>query len=188
MDDYDEIIIGEHYVATIHRDADAENPLDTFEFVGKLYVPNCRYLRSTCGKDYFDSAVVVVPIYMYVHGGIAINTTGFHCKWDSGQVGYMCVSKGDALKAYNRKAFSRKLANQVRELLVSEIETIDQYFTGEVYGYCIHEKCDKDDEPPYEIVDCIDSCWGYYGLDWCKQNAKDALDYYDQKYKERNDD
>lgn len=34
-------------------------------------------------------ATVTLPIYMYSHGGETINTTGFSCPWDSGQVGWI---------------------------------------------------------------------------------------------------
>lgn len=36
-----------------------------------------------------EERVVMLPLYLYDHGGITINTTGFHCPWDSGQVGWI---------------------------------------------------------------------------------------------------
>ena len=45
------------------------------------------------------------------------------------------------------------------EVFKAEIETLNQYLTGEVYGY---ELVDTDDA---EIGDHIDSCWGFYGED-----------------------
>jgi len=37
--------------------------------------------------------VVVLPLYLYDHGGITMNTTGFSCPWDSGQVGWIYCTK-----------------------------------------------------------------------------------------------
>jgi len=37
--------------------------------------------------------VVCLPLYLYDHSGITMNTTGFSCPWDSGQVGWIYVTK-----------------------------------------------------------------------------------------------
>lgn len=180
MEDYVEKIVGKHYVGIIHRDTDAWswNPMEEFDFLGKLYVPNCRYLSSTCDEEYFNSSAVKVPVYMYSHSGVTINTTGFSCPWDSGQIGWICVSKDDALEAYCRKRFSSKLYDKISEHLISEIQTIDNWLTGEVYGYTIHKLVDNECDEPYE-EDSIDSCWGFYGLDWCRETVNDILKQYD---------
>ena len=31
--------------------------------------------------------VVILPLYLHDHSGLTMNTSGFHCPWDSGQVG-----------------------------------------------------------------------------------------------------
>lgn len=48
--------------------------------------------------------------------------------------------------------------------MVAEVETYDQYLTGDVYGYVI--------ESEDGTVD--DSCWGFFGLDHCIGEAKEA--------------
>ena len=52
-------------------------------------------------KNY--DAAVVLPIYMYDHSGITINTTGSSCPWDSGQVGFIYVSNRKLRSEYNIK-------------------------------------------------------------------------------------
>lgn len=47
------------------------------------------------------------------------------------------------------------------------VEELDQYLSGDVYGYIIE---DEDDE-------IVDSVWGFYGYDYCKQEAQRALDW-----------
>lgn len=179
MDDYVEIVMGKHFVGKIHLDTDAGSPFDEFDLFGKLYVPNNRYLPSTCDEDYFNASIVKLPVYMYSHSGVTINTTGFSCPWDSGQIGWICVSREDALSAYNRKRLSASLRDKIEDCLESTIKIIDLWLTGEVYGYTIHEKYNEDDEPPYS-EDCIDSCWGFYGLDHCIDEVKENLAYYDK--------
>lgn len=40
-----------------------------------------------------EENVVYLPLYLYDHDGITMNTTGFSCPWDSGQVGWIYATK-----------------------------------------------------------------------------------------------
>ena len=49
------------------------------------------------------------------------------------------------------------------ELMKGEVETYNQYLTGDVYGYTLYATDDDtDDDPDWEE---IDSCWGFFGDD-----------------------
>lgn len=37
---------------------------------------------------------LMLPLYLYDHSGITMNTTGFSCPWDSGQVGWILRLQG----------------------------------------------------------------------------------------------
>ena len=37
--------------------------------------------------------MVILPLYLYDHSGITMNTCGFSCPWDSGQVGWIYADK-----------------------------------------------------------------------------------------------
>ena len=104
-----------------------------------------------------ENVSVILPLYLYDHSGITMNTTGFSCLWDSGQVGFVFVSKNDVRKEYGVKRISKKLREKVTKLLIGEVETYDKYLTGDVYGY---EVTDENDN-------LIESCWGYYDEDEC---------------------
>jgi len=95
--------------------------------------------------------IVYLPVYMYDHSGITINTTGFQNSWDSGQIGWIYVSKKDIRINYKVKRISSKLQEQVKSTLVNEIKLLDQYLTGDMYGFTI------------EHENTINSCWGFYG-------------------------
>ena len=43
-------------------------------------------LTKSGGTAELNSVAIVQPLYLYDHGGITMNTTGFSCSWDSGQV------------------------------------------------------------------------------------------------------
>jgi len=114
---------------------------------------------------------IILSIYMYDHSGITINTTGFSCPWDSGQVGYIYVSKKEVKKEYNKTRLSKQLIKKVEDILKNEVNIYDQFIRGDVYDYSVVNP--EDDES-------IDSCTGFYGSDWesngLMEYAKNAID------------
>jgi len=114
---------------------------------------------------------VLLPLYLYDHSGITMNTTGFNCPWDSGQVGYIGISKAKIRKEYNIKNVTAKIKKMVETYLINEVKTYDQYLTGDIYGYII-----KDEEGKW-----VDSCWGYYGYDEAEAEGKAQLAYYESQ-------
>ena len=120
--------------------------------------------------------VVMLDLYLYDHGSITMNTKGFSCPWDSGQVGFIYVTKAEILKEYNCKYITKAIRNKVKDALRSEVNTYDQYLTGSVYGF-VTETDSGDD---------IDSCWGFYGSSYDKNGswdymideAKGSIDWY----------
>lgn len=107
--------------------------------------------------------VIALPLYLYDHSGITMSTSNgrwpFNCRWDSGQVGYIHVSKEEVQEEYSWKRISPKRREQILHLLRTEVETYDQYLRGDVYGYVIE---DEDGEE-------IESCWGYFGIEYLKE-------------------
>ena len=47
-----------------------------------------------------EGDIFILPVYKYEHSGVAYQTTPFSCPWDSGQVGYIFVTKEKILKEY----------------------------------------------------------------------------------------
>ena len=43
-------------------------------------------------------AVIILPLYLYDHSGITIQTTPFSCPWDSGQVGFIYMDRETILR------------------------------------------------------------------------------------------
>lgn len=110
-------------------------------------------------------ACVVLPLYMYDHSGITIKTTPFDCRWDSGQIGFIFATRKQVRENYGVKLVTKKVRERVEKHLLGEVETYDQYVTGDVYGFklkTVSVLADGDEEGEEET----DSCWGFYGTDW----------------------
>jgi hypothetical protein len=141
---------------------------------------NLEFIEKYASKMY--KLATVLPLYLYDHSGITMNTSGFSCPWDSGQVGVIYVSNQSMKKEFNRKHMSKKLKQKAIDHLRSEVKVYDQYLTGEIYGFNI-EPTDRN-----KSIECEDSCWGFYGYDHEKsgllEHAKPSIDYEIKKYKE----
>lgn len=107
---------------------------------------------------------IMLPLYPYDHSGLKMRTYPFRCPWDSGQVGWICVSR-EKLK---KEGLESKTDAEITQSLISEVKTYNQYLSGDVYGYVLErlETC-----PHCKHVENvhIDSCWGFFGLDSLKE-------------------
>lgn len=130
-----------------------------------------------------NNVAVILPLYLYDHSGITISTTPFSCSWDSGQIGFTYVSKEDVLKEFGGKIVTKKLKEKAEGILKGEVKTYDQYLVGDVYGYKISKitTCDQGHEHKEEI----DSVWGFYGEDYCMEEAEGIVQYYIKKETEK---
>lgn len=104
-------------------------------------------------KKLHHYGMIALPVYKFEHSGVAYNTKGFSCPWDSGLVGLIFVEKDKVYKEYGCKKVTKKILDKVREVLSGEVETYSQWANGEVYMYQM-ETLDGD---------FVDSCGGYYG-------------------------
>jgi hypothetical protein len=114
-----------------------------------------------------ENPAVILPLYLYDHSGITISTSPFSCRWDSGQIGFVLVSKKQALEEYGGVRVSSKKKVKIESVLNAEIETYTKYVEGEVYGFQI---VDEDDNH-------IDSCYGFYGRDFATNGMLDYIDH-----------
>jgi hypothetical protein len=142
-----------------------------------------------------EDAAIVLPLYLYDHSGITISTGSFSCRFDSGQIGFIYISRAKILKEYGRKIVTKALKEKVTTYLEGEVKTYDQYLTGEVYGFIVEEATEmvKLSREEYEAGVCdnvesetewaeIDSCWGFYGDDFLTNGV---LDYAGEEFKEQ---
>ena len=122
---------------------------------------------------------VLLPLYLYDHGGITISTSPFSCPWDSGQIGWIFVSKDKVREEYQVKRITKDIIEKATKVLEGEVETYDQFLTGDVYGYRVSKVnvCDKGHEHKEELS----SCWGFYGEEWAIKEGKQVMEYHIKK-------
>lgn len=94
--------------------------------------------------------LVILPLYLYDHSGITMNTSGFHCPWDSGQVGWIYADEQTILKEYGSLTAEKR--EICRECLHGEVEIYDSFLTGDCWFLTI----DKDGEE-------IENVGGFFG-------------------------
>ena len=163
----------------VEYDHAPESPRDWDNLGTVLLIDRCRYDFGDGRADYDelkaisdDPNNIVLPVYMYDHSGITINTSGFSCPWDSGQVGLIYVTKDKAIENWGKKILTKKVREAAIKCLQSEVETLDQYLTGNVYGYIVYDPKGEEAE----------SCWGFYGeADYCLSEGLAAAKHYEQK-------
>ena len=138
-----------------------------------------------------EKHLIMLPCYLYDHSGITMNTSGFSCNWDSGQVGFIYISRKDAVKEWGKVRCTKKVVERTIKYLEGEVETYDQYLTGQVYGRrilkpatqamieAIGDLRDVDDDDR----EGLGSCWGFFGMDmsdedsYMVEEAKGEIDY-----------
>ena len=146
------------------------DPIDWLESMLNL---NPKYIYSDDRlselEDKFFEKFIGHKLYLYDHSGITISTRPFSCPWDSGQVGYIYVSKEKVRKEYGIKRITEEWKNKILSYLDGEVETFDQYLRGDVYSFTIED----------DNGDVINSCGGFYGDDFVENGMADHIDHED---------
>ena len=151
----------------IIQDEDAASPEewdDSVVFIAAFHQRNCWIvrdnLRSPEDLESYDWEKThhVFPLYAYIHSGVVLSLGDFADPWDSGQVGYVLVSKTEAW------------TTDIKEIARSKVNEWNDYFSGNVYGYTV---TDPEGEEK-------DSCWGFYGDPdgYILEQAKGVIDHY----------
>jgi len=153
------------------QDQDDMNPRTEWDNLGTMVCWHRRYKlgdeQPSCSPDEYDlpDNAISLPLYLYDHSGITMSTAPFNDRWDSGQVGFIYVTK-EKLQA---EGLGDKTKDEIESYLRAEVETYDDYLTGAVYQYIILDSEDN----------IIDSCSGFFGYDHEKSglltNAKDEI-------------
>jgi len=165
------------HVIKIYHDPDAESPRE-WSNLGKLI---CWHRRYRLGDSHrFDSPkaflrdladvsdqndlsmdqlreraerkAILLPVFLYDHSGLAMNTIGFHCPWDSGHVGFVYATLEAVRTEFGVKRVTKALREKAEDILRGEIATYDAYLGGRVYGYVIEQDGEE-----------VDACWGFVG-------------------------
>ncbi len=182
------------YAVKIYQDGDGESPRD-WDNLGRMVCFHRRYelgdRHNLSSADFGNwaeveeylihemGAFLIFPLYLYDHSGLHMKIGSFsgrlpagHAEFDSGQVGFIYCTKQAILDNWGYKRVTGPLTERARQLLVAEVEEYDQYLAGDVYGYVVE---DEDGEH-------VDSCGGFYGYDYCNEEARKAAEHAEREY------
>lgn len=106
-----------------------------------------------------ENILAILPVYGHDHSCFTISTTPFSCKWDSGQLGFIFITKETFFENFGGQRATKRRVEEALKILVSEIEEYNAYLNGDVW-----EIVDENGDSDIEI----------YG----EENAKKILELY----------
>lgn len=157
------------------------SPMSDYEW--QEYGKEIREYHDEIVSKVLEKHYIMLPLHLYDHSGITMNTSGFSCGWDSGCVGFIYVSKDKVRKEFGWKRITTSRMAQVEKCLRCEVETYDKLISGEVYGFIAErlmpcpEDWDIEEWAEHDAHwDEEDSCWGFFGMDIIENGILDHLD------------
>jgi hypothetical protein len=143
-----------------------EEGLGTFIHGHPRYGLYGTQLRSGLNAEaYFEKegidpkTVLSLPVYLLDHSGLALSTKSFNDSWDSAQVGVIYVTSEQIEEEFEEDTPETRA--RATEILTAQIENINDYLSGNVYGFRSEEA--PDPQGPWEVVE---ECWGFVGSDF----------------------
>ncbi len=115
-----------------------------------------------------EDVAVILPLYLYDHSGITIRTYPFEDRWDSGQVGFVFVSKNKVREEFSLtdEVLSDEIVDKAKKILEGEVQIYDNYLKGDVYRL-VRENFNKDGQQiDYDVVS------GFYDMEYAKEELK----------------
>jgi hypothetical protein len=168
---------GQTYRISIFHDPDAGNPLEDWSEMGTILSLNRRHGNFDAAgvEDAIHNNPDAVALAYNEHGLCLWTVAGelpahLHCPWDSvAFAGVWLPDAGTLALAKNYGGWTRQLFMRRRARQACEAYT--QWSNGDVYGYEVErvttcEHCGQEGAEP------VDSCWGFYGLDYCRDEAR----------------
>lgn len=171
---------GQTFRIAIFHDADATNPLDDWDEMGSILSLNRRHVNfDPSGIEAAIADPDAVPLSYFEHGLCRWSVAGelppgSRCPFDS--VAFAGLWLPDATTLESARPYggwTRRQFMRIRALQACDVYT--QWCNGEVYGYEI-EHVTACDACSAERVVCVDSCWGFYGLDDCRAEARQSVE------------
>ena len=180
----DDMLVYENgkYKAFAMYDFNAENPFDSWDMLGRFafkrkvgYIvcknvenlPDYLY-KEVVDDDGFGDEVdcdLVEYMQLYHDAFMVIPLTYYgemrECDENEAQ-GCIYISNEKYKHEYGDDKSPERIA-RVLECLRSEIQLHNDWGSGEVYGWAIFDMSEVEDAEDLDMIDHIDSCWGYYG-------------------------
>jgi hypothetical protein len=189
------------YELEIEHDDDPMNPRVDWDNVTTMICFHRNYNlgdKHDYKKDNFGSweelkeqiesdhkVLMIKPLRLYDHSGITISTSNsypFNDRFDSMMVGWIFIDESQIEKMCG-KDFDRS-EEKLSSIIEGEVEDYDKYLCGDVYQYTIYEVETCSLGHKHKVL--LESCGGFFGEDYCEQEGKSHLEYYENELKKVN--
>ena len=156
------------YKVTIEQDTDPSSPSEYQDEHAFIVTTNNRYFTvagpngetaSTIGENLgeWEKTHHVYKLNALIHGdvhlSIASDLKQYYMGFDSGQIGFLLVTR-DEPEIPEPQKYAEGM-----------VEEWNQYLSGDVWGFVI-----EDGDGNH-----LDSCWEFYGFDYAKSEAESAV-------------
>ncbi|MFA7254343.1 MAG: hypothetical protein WC107_07410 [Patescibacteria group bacterium] len=128
-----------------------------------------------------DGSLFGLPVYAYVHSGATISLSPFDDRWDSGQSGFIYLTKEEAEEIWGEEDTEvRKAA--IQSNFQGSVKAFAQYLEGDTWGFVAEEQVEltgqRSDGTTVEHDEWVevDSCWGFLGSDPKENGMMDHVD------------
>lgn len=141
-------------------------------------------------RDAIDKGEYVgMPVYAYVHSGATISTSPFSCPWDSGQSGFVYMTREDAVAGWGKKLLTAEVRKKALAACEGFVKEFAIYLEEGMWGYVAEElakrhvkvtsldKTETLSEYDEETWEQVDSCWGFAGCDWKTNGMAGYIDH-----------
>lgn len=176
------------YTINVFPDYDSESAdpfecdvLGTWHFFLRGYSLGNSNLNSEEFQEFVkaerENLVAMLPIYAYIHSGIAITVGGGgnpfpDAQWDSGVAGYVTVTKDQLREWMGVSRITKKVRDSCIERLREFGRFYNEYLGGMVYGYSVVSPSGEE----------IESVWGFLDPDaeygGTVQESKSTVDWH----------
>ena len=158
---------------------DPPSPRDDDGNVGIIALyPGCDYDFADERLDEVpDDAIVSLPIYAYVHGGIVLGFADNDFpdrQWDVGHIGFMYTTK----ERIDKEAGMKMTKAEIRKDFQGELDDLNACLAGNIYYYAIEKRSTRGGCRTSEVVETLGS---YYDEDEALSEAAGAVRYFDKR-------
>lgn len=149
-----------------HPLRDYDSPVEIFhwhpryEFGTQIHRHTLTEFRETMAER-GSEILALSPLYLMDHSGLSVSVDPFSCRWDSGQVGWVVITRARA------EELGFTADSEWTSILKAEVEQYNRYLRGEVYGFVVLGL----------DGDVLDSCGGFFDLEDCEASAKAAAEH-----------
>jgi hypothetical protein len=157
-----------HVTFEVLQDDSPMNPRDEFDHLSTFYGSSSHWLiggKNDVNKRYsWDLSLTIDEFKREKAIIVEFESNAGTC--------YAVVERSQLKAEYLDHGYSmRKALYWARHCAQSEINEWLAYANGEVYGYIV-----KDNDGEH-----LDSCWGFYGYEFCKEEAKSQAEWHENE-------